>query len=461
MKRGDSLLFEVKQAKEATDDLERENKRLHAERRELTAKVRDLEESGGGFGGLGSTLGDALAGASANTEDAEKVVRLEAENAMLRAKSEGDGDFQKVMDAESAQKAKLAAENRAISLKLLELGAELEKTKKKSVKSTDDLAIEQLAVSERSLKQTKAKAAELEAELTTTQEELIALKKEQSLMGLDQKELVAEVERKAAEAGAEKEAALNKKAEGLEAELGKCKVDLAAAVAKVAGLEPQNENLKSERDKNMVELNTALRTNNDLTTRLHAAEKETSDKLREQERKFDAKASEMESRLRSSSGPSNEEMLKLQLEITKLEKEHMAMTSKADREKVESEALMKEEIRNKESEVAKLTVQLEQTTAQLVAQKEELSKKAGADLGDALKTLEGELSKKKLECERARQELAKKSAQFAGEQQLMASAWYDLVLQNQRLASKPGNGGGGSVSFLQRQRTASLQARKV
>ena len=452
----------MKQAKEASDDLERENKRLHAERRELTAKVRDLEESGGGFGGLGSSLGDVLAGASGNPEDAERLSRLEAENAMLRAKSDGDSDFQKVMDAESAQKAKLAAENRAISLKLLELGAELEKAKKKSIKSTDDLAIEQLAVSERALKQTKAKAAELEAELTTTQEELLALKKEHSLMGLDQKELVAEVERKAAEANAEKAAALTKRAGEVASELETCKVELAASLARVADLQPQNEKLKVERDSNMVELNTALRTNNDLTTRLHAAEKDTSDKLREQERNFDAKLSEMESRLKSSSGPSNEEMLKLQLEITKLEKEHMAATAKADRETVESEATMKEQIRNKEAEAAKLAAQLEQATAQLVSQKEELGKKAGADLGDALKTLQGEVAKKKRECEKARQDLEKKSAQFAGEQQLMASAWYDLVLQNQRLASKPGNGGsGGNVSFLQRQRMASLQTRKA
>ena len=74
----------------------------------------------------------------------------------------------------------------------------------------------------------------------------------------------------------------------------------------------------------------------------------------------------------------------------------------------------------------------------------------------------GEVAKKKRECEKARQDLEKKSAQFAGEQQLMASAWYDLVLQNQRLASRPGNGGsGGNVSFLPRQRMASLQTRKA
>ena len=164
-------------------------------------------------------------------------------------------------------------------------------------------------------------------------------------MGLDQKELVAEVERKAAEASAEKEAALTSRASSLAAELETAKVELAAMVAKLADLEPKHEKLKAERDANMVELNTALRTNNDLTTRLHESEKDTADKLREQERKFDSKASEMESRLKSSGGPSNEEMLKLQLEITKLEKEHMAATSKADRDKVESEATMKEQIR--------------------------------------------------------------------------------------------------------------------
>ena len=184
VKRSDSLLFEVKQAKEAADDLERENKRLHAERRELTNKVRDLEESGGG-NMFGSTLGDALAGVTGSSDDTEKVARLEAENAMLRAKADGDSDFQALLDSESEQKAKLAGENRSISLKLLEMGAELEKVKKKGVKSTDDLAIEQLAMSERSLKQLRAKAAELEAELTTTQEELLVLKKEHSLMGLD------------------------------------------------------------------------------------------------------------------------------------------------------------------------------------------------------------------------------------------------------------------------------------
>lgn len=33
----------------------------------------------------------------------------------------------------------------------------------------------------------------------------------------------------------------------------------------------------------------------------------------------------------------------------------------------------------------------------------------------------------------------------AGEQQLVASAWYELVLQNQRLAYKPGNDGSSGI----------------
>ena len=69
----------------------------------------------------------------------------------------------------------------------------------------------------------------------------------------------------------------------------------------------------------------------------------------------------------------------------------------------------------------------------------------------------GEVAKKKRECEKARQDLEKKSAQFAGEQQLMASAWYDLVLQNQRLSSRSGGSGTSTASFLQSQRTLSLQ----
>ena len=91
-KRGDSLLFESKQAKEEVEELERENSRLHAERRELNSRIQDLEESGNAISSGSPSLGDALLGANAPPVDTEKIARLEAENAMLKARSNGDSE---------------------------------------------------------------------------------------------------------------------------------------------------------------------------------------------------------------------------------------------------------------------------------------------------------------------------------------------------------------------------------
>ena len=233
---------------------------------------------------------------------------------------------------------------------------------------------------------------------------------------------------------------------------------------KLAELEPKLEKMKAERDTQMAEVNAALRTNNDLTTKLHAAAMESAESLREQERKFTAKATEMEARLKgSTSGASNEDMLKLQLEITKLEKEHMAADATANREKIEAEATLREQLRVQESAVEKMTRELQTAVdlskdqeAKLVLQKDELGKSGGKAVEVAVKSLQVELAQEQQKVKQERQDKEKLSARFNGEQQLMASAWYDLVLQNQRLAARSTDAAAQGLSFLQKQRNLSL-----
>lgn len=153
-KKADRLEFSLKKAKEDLVEAEDEAKRLLAEKKDLAAQVMVLQQNMGS-----DTAGDSLA--SAMSPDAhEKLVRLEHENTMLRAQAGGatDEEFQAMLDDASRRKAQLERLNREQELRILELESLLEKAKKgKSVKSTDDMAYEQLASAERSLTHAQAR----------------------------------------------------------------------------------------------------------------------------------------------------------------------------------------------------------------------------------------------------------------------------------------------------------------
>lgn len=138
---------------------------------------------------VGAALSMALTSQESNSADLEKISKLEAENAILKANAQGGDALQGTIDDLAARKGQLESENRKMSLEVLTLQNELKKAKQKSVKDTTDVAIEQLAVAERDLKKYKAKAEALGQELKATQEDLIQLKKTQSLIGLDQKQM--------------------------------------------------------------------------------------------------------------------------------------------------------------------------------------------------------------------------------------------------------------------------------
>lgn len=105
---------------------------------------------------------------------------------LLRASSSGSDSLQSTIDDLATRKAQLETENRSQALEVLTLQNELKKLEKKGVKGTQDVAIEQLAVAERDMKKYKKMAGEFEAALQSAQEELITLKKAESLAGLDQ-----------------------------------------------------------------------------------------------------------------------------------------------------------------------------------------------------------------------------------------------------------------------------------
>jgi len=465
-KRGDSLLFESKQAKEAVEDLERENQRLHAERRELNTRVRDLEEGGNAVSSSSPSLGDALAGVAAPAEDPEKVARLEAENAMLRARSDGDSEFQKMLDQVSADKAKLAGDNRSMHMQMLELKAALEKAKKGGGRNgTDDLAIEQLAVSERSLKQARAKMAELETELRTTQEELLVMKKEHSMMGLDQKELLAEAERKAAESVEAKKAELQSQIDTLTADLATAQKEVDEKSQKLNDIVPEFEKVKTKSEESMEQLNQELRKSMGLQTKIHEIESQYKEKMRDEERKFEKATSEMERRLKDQGGGgSAEDQLHLKLKIMELEKENISAGAKADREQMEAVGTIKEELRAREGEVSALQRQLKQAADvansqkdKIVAQKDAMGRRAEMELTVVVESLRNQLSEKVTEFEQERKEKEKLRSQYDTEQQMMSSAWHSLVAEHQRLTTRMKTTGTTSaISFLQRQRQLSL-----
>mmetsp|Transcript_11111 Transcript_11111/g.33224 ORF Transcript_11111/g.33224 Transcript_11111/m.33224 type:complete len:330 (+) Transcript_11111:56-1045(+) len=320
----------------------------------------------------------------------------------------------------------------------------------KDVQGTEDVMIQQLAVAERDLKKYKTKSEQLSTELKSVQEELISLKKAESLAGLDQGEMAAKIEADVrAELGAEK-AALDKQVVALRSELATVSQALTSAKEQKATLEGKVELLNAAKEEKSDALTRSLVEKNELHTRLSklteehndriaAILKENSEQRKAQEAKFDERTKEMAEQLRGKAGASSkEELLEALLKVKDLEAELM----KADRIKSDAVAKVQEELRKKEA-------QFDQYKAQVKDLKD-----SGKNIGGSVQLLEKQLEEKKREYEMERQRKERLESQHRREQQLMVSAWYDLGLRYQRLSAERGTVSGGS--FLAKQRQASM-----
>lgn len=463
-KRGDTLLIESKHLKEENQDMQNENRRIAAEKRELSNRVKDLEEDGPDIQ-IGQSLGLSLKAADAGSAkaDLEKIAKLEAENAILRASSAGGSDLQDTIDDLATRKSQLETQNREMNMQVIELTQKLARAQKNSVKSTDDRALEQLAVAERDLKKFQKKSAELEETLQKTQDELLGLQKAEKLMGLDQKALVSKIEADVRAEVAEQQAGLEVQLAELELELEKCQGELGKAKAALSSLETKHEKLAEKHEEKTEQYMSVLIEKSSLQDKMSTMTAETTARLQEQELKFQKSSTEMEERLKTSigsgAGASKEDMLELQLKLTQLEKELMGSEAKAERERMQAVNDVQEESRKKDT-------QIEQMTALLRAAKEQHKKfvtdataavkeQKGAELDVTVTTLKNQLEEKGREFERLKLNKERLESQHKREQQLMVQAWYDLGLKYQRLTAEQGGALSGG-SFLTKQRQASM-----
>ncbi|EGD80369.1 hypothetical protein PTSG_10624 [Salpingoeca rosetta] len=191
-KRSDRLQHEADTQRDTCARLKEDKTRLL---REKGALEQQLELS---------SAGDISAAGLGGGVDLERLIRLEHENATLKAQVEGGDVDQKVAKikamADAAQKGKqeLQKQNRELSLTIAKLETEVKSLKEgDGVQTTSGVAIEKLAVCERKLDAANKELAtksemcdKLKSQLSASQEKLLEAQKKLSLVGLDQKEVV-------------------------------------------------------------------------------------------------------------------------------------------------------------------------------------------------------------------------------------------------------------------------------
>jgi hypothetical protein len=74
-KRGDALLFETNAAKEEMHELNQQKQQLSTEKRDLAARVMELQEEQDGGSAGGSSLHQMMAASNSNSADTEKITR--------------------------------------------------------------------------------------------------------------------------------------------------------------------------------------------------------------------------------------------------------------------------------------------------------------------------------------------------------------------------------------------------
>eukprot|EP00040_Diaphanoeca_grandis_P004110 m.27076 g.27076 ORF g.27076 m.27076 type:complete len:859 (-) comp15668_c0_seq1:263-2839(-) len=460
-KRGDALLVETKSLKEEVQDLTNENHRFSNEKRQLTAKVRELEDGasdGDMYGSSLAALASLKADGGSSDADLEKIAKLEAENAILKANSAGGSELQAIVDDLADRKAKLETDNRSKNLQVLELQAKLDKLNKKAIKSTDDRAIEQLAVAERELDKFRKKATELETLLQSTQEELLALRKKESLMGLDQKTLVAKVEEEVRVELRSQIEALEKQANDAQAEVVRIQEELDTTQEHLGAIEIKLDKAIEQKEEKTEQLTHVLMEKSMLQTKLSETVAETSDKLREQEKAFRESTAETEKRLRESmgkelGGSSKEHVLELQLKLTTMEKDLMSFQAQAEREKMQVLSPLQEKVRTLESDNTNLKAKVSRNAEQ--RERFMQASKQGENLSVSIKTLQNQLEEKKKEFDTMKRSKERLESQHKREQHLMVSAWNTLGLRYQRLSAEQ-TGSHSTGSFMAKQRNASM-----
>jgi len=455
-KRGDGLLVETKSLKEEVQDLTNENHRFASDKRTLQSKVRELEDGGGGEM-FGTSLASLESSGSSN-DDLEKIAKLEAENAILKANSSGGSELQLIVDDLADRKAKLETDNRNKNMQVLELQAKVERLNKKAIKSTDDVAIEQLAVAERDMEKFKNKAKELEQTLQITQEELLALKKKESLMGLDQKTLIAKVEEEVRVELKQQIDDLTTKAEEAQKQLTRVQEELETTQHHLNTSEMKLERAIEQKDGKTDQLTNILMEKSTLQTKLSEMVASTSEKLREQENAFRDSSAEMERRLRESigkesGGSSKEHVLELQLKLTTMEKDLMSFQAQAEREKIQTLATLQEKLRTLETDNSNLKSKVQRNAEH--REKFMRESKQGENLSVSIKTLQNQLEEKKKEFDTMKRTKERLESQHKREQNLMVTAWNNLGLRYQRLCAEQ-TGAHSSGSFLSKQRNASM-----
>eukprot|EP00051_Salpingoeca_urceolata_P033328 m.20179 g.20179 ORF g.20179 m.20179 type:complete len:873 (-) comp6107_c0_seq1:89-2707(-) len=453
------------------------------------------------------SLGDAL-GMAESSGLREKLIRLEHENEILR-----QGSVDEQVEDLHAQNTKLEAECKELRVSCARLESDLEFSRKSTassnVKSTSDVAYEQLATVERELKQAKEKLALAEAakhqlaatseELTKTQEELIALKKEHSLLGLDQKQMLeqmrqkaeAELQEKLQQGLGEAQAQVTKLTEELEAKVKEC-ADTAqqftALEAKHAALVQENEETESKLREKMEHVNRVLQEKDDVQSKLVSMASAQDARMLEQEQRFKEATAKMQETMqqqlseggsKSSQEGASVEMLQLRLKLTELEKDHVQELSERDRKASAERSQIDTELRDRESKIRELEGDVNRQKAKLQEKSEMLDKfkselkrcmdvnkqlrKGGTSAGasdEVVQLLKQQKAELESKYEYEKQNREKLKQQHEREMKLMVTAWYDMSLQHQRFAIKDqdraaaGHAGAaaGNSSFLSRQR---------
>eukprot|EP00053_Salpingoeca_punica_P015853 m.146872 g.146872 ORF g.146872 m.146872 type:complete len:869 (+) comp16817_c0_seq1:136-2742(+) len=489
-KRADGLEFKFKRAQDDVTRLTAEKERLVNERRELSKEINDIKL--GKLSESGSVGGEVL-----SPDMHARLLALEQENAALRVQASGSVEEQivqlKAMLEDAAQrKQQLEAENRELHLKAMTLEA---RSTSGPVKSTNEVAYEEMAAAERALNNAKAKLTALEAthtvtveklklteeELSRAQKELIDLRKQHSMVGLDQKQLVEQLSQKyqeEAEAKITEEVSRYKSMnEQLVGDATSAKNELQSLAARHRELEGRHTVAVQERDEARAavsakneEISTLLREKTSMQNELLSTVKKHSEDMSEAEKRFRKEMDAMTERLRKdmssqSSGGSNE-VMQLKLDLANLEKSHLADMREADRKHSEAVAAktaelllaekqiqaLKEQIKTLESKISKQTDDLESLRTQLTQRPD------AVDNQEAITALQNQLKEMTGKHAFEVQSRERMKTQHEREMRLMVSAWYDMGTQYQRLAVKDPERSTSfkGQSFLARQRNATI-----
>jgi len=413
------LEYEAEKYKSENDALASDNLKYQETISSLEARIKELD--------VGESLGSAFVKGGMSNPELEETIenlkkeisRLESDNAILRSSTSTDQDKEAVVSSilEQAKRSKeaLEASLKEESRKNLILQDQMRHLEKAIEEKSKEnaLAMEQLGVSERESKNNQIKLGEAEAALAETQKklrafeeslqekqkEVISLKSEMALMGLDKKEMMegykVKLEQDLADRISTAEKALQEKTAAFEE------------------LQKVHEALQSELNQVKEDMKTLEDNNKDQLVQINVLQSKNMALLEKQVETTGVKGKEVT----DESMPKRLELAAQKLQQAQTEKTQLQTALKKAKAYIEAQ-----EKRNKE--LAIQTANFQSTGLEKQQYQTALEEQA-----KLLAAKETELENVKKELEDTKRQAREQREAFKYEQKLMVSAWYNLGLQ--------------------------------